>query len=268
MISVAGLPTMAALKLVEATETKEQALIRKSPQHQREIAYFKENIGSITSVDALTDDYRLYSFVMKAFDLEDQIFGKAMMEKILKSNIEDPKALVNRLTDSRFKKLYLEMGFGSNGEGNINTGLNRWQDRMITRYVDTQYVNGKAEENETLGAALAFRRKASTIRTAFDILKDKELTAFMHTALGLPSQMAALDIDRQARMITDKLDIATLSDPDVVDGLMRKFVALSDATSSNAAENPIVQLVSGGASGSVVMATLDLDLVTRFNSYR
>ena len=45
----------------------------------------------------------------------DQIFGKAMMSKILKSNIEEDDALVNKLTDVRFKALYEEMGFGENG---------------------------------------------------------------------------------------------------------------------------------------------------------
>ena len=46
---------------------------------------------------------------MKAYNLEDQIFGKAMMEKVLKSDISDSSALVNRLTDSRFKEFHKAM---------------------------------------------------------------------------------------------------------------------------------------------------------------
>ncbi|MBN9887116.1 DUF1217 domain-containing protein [Salipiger abyssi] len=271
MISISGMSTLVALKLVDATEDKEQALLREEPEHARAIEHFLENISDVESVDDLMGDYELYSFVMKAYDLEDQIFGKAMMEKVLKSNIEEPDALINRLTDPRFKELYNAMGFGTDGEGNINTALRSWRNRVVDKYIDTQYVNDKTDENEALGTVLEFRRKADEIETAFDILKDPEMSEFFRTILGLPAQMASLDIDRQAEMLTDRFDLKTLKDPEEVEKLVRKYVAISDANSDFTSTNGAVQILSGVAnsgSGSFLPVTIDIEAIAGFSGYK
>lgn len=272
MISVSGMSTILALQLVNATEDKDQELIRNAPEHSREIDYFLENIGDIETVDQLTEDYRLYSFVMKAYDLEDQIFGKAMIEKVLKSNIEEDDALVNKLTDSRFKDFYNAMGFGDDGESNLNTIDSTWQADMVSKYVDTQYVNGKAEENEALGTVLEFRRKASSIESAYDILKDEQMAEFFRTAFGLPEELAAIDIDRQAAIINDKLDLETLSDPEVVENLVRRYVAITEANSDTATENNAAVTILNGAlsaaSGSYVPVTIDIEAIQGFSGYK
>ena len=273
MISVAGMSTNVALRIVNATEDKQQEMIRSEPQHARAIEYFMENISDVQSVDDLMEDYDLYSFVMKAYDLEDQIFGKAMMEKILKSDIEDRDALVNKLTDSRFKDLYTALGFGAGGEGNINTLLTSWKTSVVDKYVDTQFVNAKTDENETLGAALAFRRKAGDVNSAFDILRDTDLSKVVRTVLGLPASMAALDIDKQAALINEKLDLETLSDPEVIEEMVTKYVAISDATSGSSTTPlsgamTILSSASSFASGSFVPVTIDIAAISGFGGYR
>lgn len=269
MISISGMSGNLAMRLVDATESKEQALLRSQPQNAREIDYFLENIENVETVDDLMEDYRLYSFVMKAHDLEDQIFGKAMMEKILKSNIEEDDALVNKLTDSRFKELYNTMGFGTDGVGNINTMLGAWKTRMVDKFVDTQYVNGKADENEAVGIALKFRREAADITTAYHILADSDLASFVRTALGLPEEIAGIDIDRQAELITEKLDLESLQDPEAVEKLVTRYMAISDATSDLTTNNAALQILSTNVtSGSFVPVTIDISAVTGFSPYK
>ena len=268
MISVAGMPTMLALKLVDATEEKQRDLIRTSAQHARAIDHFRENIADVETVDQLMADPELYGFVMRAFDLEDQIFGKAMMSKILKSNIEESDALVNRLTDSRFKALYREMGFGTDGVGNINTILKGWQDRMVDRYVDRQFVNAQSAENETLGTVLEFRRKVGSITKPLDVLKDRDLTGFFQTALGLPAQLSGLNIDRQVEVLSKKFDFEKLKDPEEVDRLVSRYVAISDATRGvSAIQNGAITLMQGAVNGSggFLSAVIDIDAIQRAN---
>jgi hypothetical protein len=48
-------------------------------QVAREAAYYEENIGKVTSVDEFLDDYRLYSYAMKAYGLEDMTYATAFM---------------------------------------------------------------------------------------------------------------------------------------------------------------------------------------------
>ncbi|OWU83199.1 hypothetical protein ATO6_20385 [Oceanicola sp. 22II-s10i] len=271
MISVSGMPTLTALKLVDATEAKQHELIRNQPQHARAISHFYENIESVESVDDLMADPELFGFVMRAFDLEDQIFGKAMMEKILKSNIEEEDALVNRMADTRFRALYEEMGFGTDGVGNINTILTRWQDRMVERYVDRHFLNANMEENATLGTALDFRRKVADIEGPLDILKDSKMSKFFRTVYGMPSQMAGLDIDKQIEIINRKVDFEALKDPEEVEKLVTRFIALSDALSGVATANSgALQMLTASATGNFNYAVLDIESVVSsgFSGYK
>lgn len=251
MISIAGLPTLTALNLVDATEDKQLELIRNSAQHKRAIEHFKENIKDVETVDQLMEDQDLYAFVMRAFDLEDQMFGKAMIEKILKSNIEEDDALVNRLTDSRFREMYNEMGFGTDGEGNLNTILSGWQDRMVDRYVKRQFINTAWEGNETVARALEFREVAGDIDTAYDILTDTTLTKVVQTAFGLPTQLSGLDIDKQVKILNDKIDFDDLDDPEYVEQLLSRYIAISDALSGSAtANNAALTMLTGNSANA------------------
>ena len=267
MIPISGMSSYLGLKILDRTEANQQQLFRAEPQHSRAIETFYERVGAIETVDQFIDDYEVYSFVMKAFDLEDQIFGKAMMSKILKSNIEEDDALVNKLTDVRFKALYEEMGFGENGEGNLNTNLSSWQDRIVARYVDMAYVNAAAEQNDAVGAALEFRRKAAEVEGPFDILKDAEMATFMRTALGLPTEMVQIDIDRQAEIFEEKYDLTKLQDPEEVEALISRFLLISDAQDTSSIDsNAVVQLMTGavsaGSGGSFVPVTIDITAVS------
>lgn len=265
MIPISASSSLLGLKIADATKDTQIETIKNTAQHGRAIETFLERIGDVETVDQLVDDYELYTFVMKAFDLEDQIFGKAMIKSILKSDIDDDESLINKLTDSRFKELYEGMGFGNGGTTNINTLLPSWQNDMVERYTDTIFVNNQAEQNETVAAALEFRAKAAEVENPFDILKDKEMASFMRTVLGFPDEMAQVDIDRQAKFIEEAYDLTKLQDPEEVEKLIKRFTIISDAKDgSNVANNPIVQMMSGATSigsGSFVPITLDISTI-------
>ncbi|WP_375176147.1 DUF1217 domain-containing protein [Pseudooceanicola sp.] len=260
MIPISGLPSLTALNLVDATRDKQLDLIRNSTQHSRAIAHFRENIADVETVDQLLEDQDLYAFVMRAFDLEDQIFGKAMIEKVLKSNIEESGALVNRLTDTRFREMYEELGFGTDGKGNLNTILKGWQNRMVDRYVERQFINAAWDQNETVATALEFRKAAADIDSPFDILKSSTMTSFVQTAFGLPKQLSGLDIDKQAEIISAKIDFDELDDPAAVEKMIRKYVAISEALNGSAvANNAALQMLTGnvGTSTNSIFSILE-----------
>jgi hypothetical protein len=274
MIPITGTTSLLGLRITDATQSSQVDTIRNSVQHSRAIDSFLSQVKDIETVDQFVDNYEVYSFVMKAFDLEDQIFGKAMIKAALKSNIEDDEALINRLTDPRIKDLYDAMGFGEDGEGNINTILSSWRNRMVDRYVDRIFVNGQAEQNNTVGAALEFRRRAAEIDGPFDVLKNVDTANFMRKVLGLPDQMVQLDIDRQAAILEEKYDLSKLKDPEEVERLIQKFVIISDAQDgTNVATNPVVMMMQGATgigSGQFTPITFDITAVdlSSFRVYR
>ena len=269
MISLSGLNTRMGLQLVDATRDRQLEQILNSAQDKRAIAAFEARIGNVETVDQLMEDRELYVFVMKAFDLEDQIFGKALIKKLLKSDADDPASLVNRLTDSRFKEMHTQLGFKDEGTRNSLTDSAAWRTVMINRYVEQRFESAQADQNEKVGTVLEFRRKAGAVKNWFDVLKDPEMTEFMRTSLGVPSSVAGLDIDKQVELFKAKFDITKLQDPAELEKLERKYVAISDAQAGvNSASNVALTLmnaaVSAGAGGQFTPITLDISAVTSF----
>jgi len=268
MISLQGMSSLLGLALVDATRDRQIASIQNSAQGTREINAFRERISDIETVDQLLDDHELYTFVMKAYDLEDQIFGKAMMGKVLTSDIDDKTSLVNRLTDQRFKDINQGMGFLPDDAGNNNTLQKIWQDEMVERFTERQFINSQADQNETIGTVLEFRRKASSITSGFDFLKDPELAEFIRTAVGLPQEAAGIDIDLQAAFIESKVDFEKLNSPAEIERLTLRYIAIKDAENiDNISGNTAVQLmtaaVNASSGGQFVPITIDIESITQ-----
>ncbi|MGF6155589.1 hypothetical protein M2267_000817 [Ensifer sp. KUDG1] len=87
--------------------------IAQQPQIAREAEYYKENIGSVKTVEEFLDDYRLYSYAMKAHGLEDMTYAKAFMRKVLESDLSDENSFANRLTDERYRNFAQAFSFSS-----------------------------------------------------------------------------------------------------------------------------------------------------------
>lgn len=267
MIPISGMGTQVGLNLIDATRDKQLTLIAKTAQNARAIQGFRERIGSVQTVDDLMADQDLYAFVMRAFDLEDQIFGKGLMKKVLQSDLSDPKSLVNRLTDPRFRELHKELAFVANGTFTTRTKQKYWQDLTVDRFVERAFINGAADQNESVGDILEFRERVGGVKTWFDVLKKPALGRFMRRALGIPDEAVRLDIDRQAKLFEAKYDIKKLQDPAELRKLERKFAAISDALdTSRLQQNGAIQMLTGilnaSGGGQFVPITLDLEAIS------
>lgn len=243
VVSISGLSSPLALKLIDSTHDSQIETLSNSGQHARAVGAFQERIASITSPAELVQDYEVYSFVMKAFDLEDQIFGKAMVREILESDPADDKSLVNRLTDDRFTELNEAMGFTAEGGAAVvpDFGDTDWQQGIVDRYYEQILTNSYSEENENIGVALEFRDKADEIESWYQVLKNADLSAFFLTALGLPKEMAAIDVDKQAELLAKSYDLEKLSDPAERERLLTQYMAIADV------ENPPTSNVESAA---------------------
>lgn len=262
MISIAGMGASVALNVVDAVRDREIERMRDAPAAARGIEAFRARIGGIETAAELIEDDEVYTFVMNAFGLEDRIFAKGMMRKILESDPDDRRSLVNRLTDPRFAKLHDALGLH---DGTARLVSPRRQEEVVDLYLATRFEAGISSQNEIVGAALAFRRAATEIKSPFDILKDPETGRVMRRALGLPDAVARLDIDRQAAMITQRFDLTRLSDPNEVEKIVRKFTVISEALSgAGAMRSAAVQILSDAARGAG--APLPLDLAVRTNA--
>lgn len=269
MLATGGMSATLAIKLIDRTHDSQIRQLADTAQHKRAIEAFRSKIADVRTVDDLVSDYETYSFVMKAFDLESQIFGKGLIRKMLSGDPLDKTALVNRLTDSRFRELFEAMGFSDGGSTTQNTLSPVWQEKMVDRYLEQTFINRQSDQNLPVGTVLEFRQKAGQITTWFSVLKDPELTEFMRTALGLPDNLSGLDVDKQAALLQKRFDIARLQDPAEQDKLVRRYLALSDARTAvaNSASNPLLQLMGGLGRGEFVPVTIDITAIGRLKSF-
>tara|TARA_R110002049_G_scaffold29972_2_gene101958 strand:+ start:47189 stop:48016 length:828 start_codon:yes stop_codon:yes gene_type:complete len=271
MISLGGMSTQLAVKLFDATRDKQLDLVARGAQNARQIAAFSERIASIGSPKELIADTEVYTFVMRAFDLEDQIFGKALIRKTLESDISDRTALVNRLTDPKIREMYETLRFAPEGGASPNFADPDWQADMIDRFKERLVLNSASEGNTGAGLALEFKARAGEIETWFDVLKDKNLGKFMRRALALPDEIVKVDIDRQAALFAQKFDIEKLKDPAEVDKLVSRFSAIYDALEgvqmqTNSALTLMQGAVSAGQGGRFNLITIDIPSIVR-NGY-
>ena len=75
--------------------------------------YYDTHIGKVKNVDEFLGDYKLYSYAMKAYGLEDMTYAKAFMKKVLTSDLSDTSSFANKLTDSRYRQFAAAFNFGS-----------------------------------------------------------------------------------------------------------------------------------------------------------
>lgn len=245
MISTRGLAPLAALALIERQGDRFADAVRNEPMARREVAAFRARIGEIGSVDELVKDHQVFSFAMKAFGLENQIYAKAMMKRIMTADPVDKASLVNRLTDPRYREINKVMGFDTDGTvGRPDFGSAAWTDALVERYVAQRMIDGQMDENPTVGIALDFERKAKGLTSWFKVLADPKMATFIRTAFGLPDSIAQGSIDGQARLLEQRMKIGELQDPQVRKKLVRQFAAIAGVLDQGAAKPGVADLMA------------------------
>lgn len=196
----------------------------KQPQVARESAYYLDNIDKVKSIDDFMANDRLYRYAMKAMGLQDMAYAKAFIRKALTEGIDNRDSFANKLTDPRYRELVATFNFAR--YGTTTTGSEATKQGVVDRYVRQTLEEDAGKQNEGVRLALYFQRKASGIQNAFNILGDPALLKVAQTTLGLPVSMSLQDIDKQAKMITDRLDLSDLADPAKLDKFLNRFTTM------------------------------------------
>lgn len=170
--------------------------IAADPIVARDAEYYRGNIGKVTSVDAFVDDYRLFSYAMKAYGLEDMIYAKAFMKKVLQSDLSDEKSFANKLTDQRYRQFAEAFNFGT--DGLVKTAASETQsaiqeDETIGLY--TQSIQDQLRSVDTETAY--FESTIGTITSLDAFLADSRLVDYALHASGIDPEYALEDTIRQ-----------------------------------------------------------------------
>lgn len=232
----------AGWRVLQRTDENQRAAFANSAEIQRDIAYFKENIGIARTPEALIADHRLLKVALGAFGLDDKISQKAFIRKVLTEGSEDPAAFANKLTDPKFAELAQSFGYGNLAGANV--GLSDFSTSVVTAYVARQYEQAVGQTDDTMRLALNFQREigeytsgASDTALWLRIMGNQPLRRVVEQGLGLPAALGALDdLDQQVGAFRDAAarvfgsdSAAAFSNPDNVDKILRNYFARAQA---------------------------------------
>lgn len=237
------------------------AQVAERSETRREADYFLANVRNATSYEDFLVDDRLYRFAMRAFGLEDMIYAKAFMRKVLAEGVDGRDSFAMQLSDTRFRDFAEAFNFARYGP--TATAFDRAQSGTVDRYVRIQLETDAGQADEGVRLALYFQRKAPETTSIYGLMGDAALYKVLQTALGLPSAYSSVDIDKQAAFISSKLDIEDLQDPAKLDAFIQKFTARWQAANGSAAQN-VPQV---GLSQSVLV-TFDNNLLLSLQSFK
>lgn len=265
---------IAGLRFLDRTYDRQFEVFNRSPEIQREIDYFRENAGSIATLDQLMGDRRILSVVLGAFGLEDDVNKGAFIRKVIDEGTLDPSAFANRLVEPAYRELSEALGFG-NFDGAGTLVLEGTRTNLLDRFTERQFESAVGDINVDMRLALNFRREAAVIaegsastRTKWlQLLGSPPLRQVIETTLNLPSEFAAIELDQQVDEISRRseslfgiTDPAQLSDPEVLGRVVDRFVSNSQiaqgVTNTSVRGAVALSLLQASSVGSIGSANL------------
>lgn len=248
MDSCGLMDTITGLNIITRTLDASLARTAKTPSVQRETAYYQSKIGSIKTIDDFVNNPRVLTYALKAFGLEDMAYAKGLIKKVLQGGVFDPNSLANTLSSGRFKDFATVFNFQAYGPA--TTAFDTVQQGTVDKYVRQQLENDQGDQNPALKLALYFQRQAPTIKSALNILADRNLLTVAQTALGIPASTSASSLDAQVALINSKLNVADLQDPTKLNRFLQRFAASYDAQNSTP-QISAANVLFGGGGGTI-----------------
>lgn len=252
-------------EFLKRTQARQQESFARSPAVAQATNSFIRDFGKINTADDLVGNRRALSVVLGAFGLQDDLDNRAFIRKVITDGVSDRSALANRLADKRYLALAQEMAhLAPGGTGTPAAGL---AESLARRYQTSEFEVAVGNSDETMRFSLAFARKmpeiAESLRSDtarwYQVLGDPPTRRVMETALGLPKEFAALDIDEQVKRLQSAAskrfgtdDMRDLATPEMVEKITQRFLLMDQLRETQA-----------GMSGAAVALTLLSNLRAR-----
>lgn len=239
-------------RLLTNTEEAQREVFNKQPAIERDVAYFTENIGKITSAEELVADRRLLRVALGAYGLDDKVDQRAYFRKVLEEGTELDEAFANRLVDPRYAEMTKAFGFGNSGGPQV--AAPGFAKKITDAYRDRQFEVAVGDQDSDMRLALNFRREITKYANSenaesaawFSVMGDNQLRKVFEGAFGLSSStFGQLDVDRQRDDLKDlnnryfgSKSLEVFRDSEKVDDLIKQFLIRRSIENGPSATTP------------------------------
>ncbi|MBD8553294.1 DUF1217 domain-containing protein [Rhizobium sp. CFBP 8762] len=177
--------------------------VGKDPIVARDIAYYRENISSVTTIDEFINNDRLYSYAMKAHGLEEMTYAKGLMRKVLESDLNDPTSYANKLTDERYRNFAAAFNFTASTKSVQN-------DVQIEKLIGLYSENFERIPERNAIETYYFKEKVDEIKSVDGLWGNQRLREYALIASGMtPGAVKYVSYDYFRAALT-----SDLNDPD------------------------------------------------------
>ena len=232
---------------------------RKQPEIQKQINAFKEAWGKLATekkpAKAMFENRAIANVVLTAFQLEGDINYVGRNEKIVSQKLNDQNSLVNRLIDGRYRQLAYTLDYASRGNAIFSSP--RTINDIVDKFVVNQFEKSLGQSNPGLREAAYFARNAKNVTNVYQLLGDPVLRSVVVGGLQLPGQVGLLDVDKQAQLISSRLNIDKLSKKDGGDSLN---TILNNITEAKAQRYALAPAHAAAVNGANAVSTLSKKL--------
>jgi hypothetical protein len=203
LASLPAFPTFQ--RLLRSDNQKLLAKFQERPMVDKEIQYFRDKAPKLKSIDELFKDPRLLRFITSAYSLDEEVQYPARLRKVLESKTGDKDSLASKLVDPRYAEMSKELMLGDLGI--ISFSSTSLIDKVVNRYVTSEYEKDLGKTNPALREASYFLRKIGSAKDSLAILGDGVLRSVVTYTLDLPQQIALQSIAKQRSLIDSRIDV-------------------------------------------------------------
>ncbi|MBW8445721.1 MAG: DUF1217 domain-containing protein [Arenimonas sp.] len=150
---------------------------------EREQAYYEQKIASITTVDEITGDERLFEYVKAAFQLDSNLL-KSEFYNIVTSDLDDANNYAATNGGSAWTSIAAMFNFGE--DGNVKDGMTAQDEVQLATTqsaYDNHYDDADAEDLQTL--LDYYSDTMADITSVDDLLDDSSIRAILFKAFGI-----------------------------------------------------------------------------------
>ena len=234
----------AGWRFLQRTMDRQMETLGNGSMLQRDENHFRQAIGKVQTAKELVADYRLLSTALTAFGLSEDLPNRAFIQRVLETDLSDPRGFANRLADKRYAEI--ARAFDFRGE----TG-NRMKDpaaveALLSNARERRFEEAVGTQQGDLRLALALQRDLQKVAQEagsdnagwYTVLGTPSLREVFETAFGLPREFGALDLDRQMEILktrthrlTGRSQIAQFKETGPLEQLTRRFFVGAELSS-------------------------------------
>jgi hypothetical protein len=205
-----------------------------------DIAYFQSIASTLTSPEALLNNYRALQFVTTAYGLQAQSGQTAILNKLMTQDPTSKSSLAQQLADSHYLKFAQALSTWAPPPFSSQDTI----DSVIAAYKENSFETSVGQDNSALQEAQYFSQNAQGKTTLAEVMADPALLDVVRVSLGIPESFGSLDYSQQVQILSSRVDLKQFSSASGVQSMITKYLAMDEINKVNSGDtvDPMVSL--------------------------